>query len=111
MKKFGDDGNIQIEAINEEMSPGSQDITPIISTNGFQQETNFQEEEKLSLKLMETVQVEINFGDIQELEKIAQGSFGIVTKAIHLPSNILMALKVIFIRKFQLIQMKRIRSK
>lgn len=40
-------------------------------------------------------QIEIKFGDIKEIERVGQGSFSYVEKALFIPLNIPIALKVI----------------
>jgi len=92
-QNFGDDGNIQIETIIEELSPQSKDKTPISKKIILPQEISFPEEEKIIEKTVKPIS-EISFEHVKELERIGQGSFGVVLKALYVPSNLVVALKV-----------------
>ena len=89
-----------VEEKEEENSPSQYSPGP---------EKNF--DKKDSNPKFNEIQQEIKYGDIKILEKLGQGSFGVVEKAVYIPLNINIALKVIFNRKFHILLMRKSKNK
>lgn len=96
----GDTGDIEMENMTDEPSKPEKTSKKgkkhsIKShKNKKKIEEDFEEEDEKLKPNQEPVQIDINIGNIKELEKIGKGSFALVEKAILIPSNIIIALKV-----------------